>query len=49
MLGGEEKVKELTKKYLDEDWQNLVEDNTFFIGVPKESKYDYRQFLKAKY
>ena len=49
MLGGKEKVIELTKKYLGKKWQNIVEEDTFFNNVPMNSKYDYRQFLKAKY
>lgn len=49
LLGGKDNIIELTKKHLEENWQNIVENETFFKDVPSKSKYDYRQFLKAKY
>ena len=49
ILGGKEKIIELTKKYLNKKWVDVVEEDTFFDNVPSNSKYDYRQFLKAKY
>lgn len=49
ILGGKERIIGLTKRYLDEKWQNIVENNKFFTDVPNNSKYDYRPYLKAKY
>ncbi len=49
ILGGKDKIVELTKKYLDENWQNTIENEALLNKIPKVSKYDYRLFLKAKY
>lgn len=41
VLGGNMEVNELCKKYLNEDYYELLKD------IPK-SKFDYRKFIKAK-
>lgn len=49
ILGGKEKIIQLTQKYLDKKWQDIVEDIDFWKDIPENSKYDYRIFFKAKY
>ena len=47
-LGGKDQVKEMAEKYLEKDWINIINKYNIFDIIKRESKYDYRLFLKAR-
>ena len=49
ILGEKNKIVELSEKYLDKKWVEIIKNKKFFEKIPAKSKYDYRHFLKAKY
>ena len=49
LFGGKENFKLLVHQYLDERYQNIIDDKNFFDRIPKHSKYDFRPYLKARY
>lgn len=49
LLGGKKRVRELSKKYLDDNFNDILEDRLLFDSIPEYSNYDFRPFLKARY
>lgn len=49
LLGGISVVKELSKKYLDNRFNAIINDKKLLEKLPDISQYDYRPYLKAKY
>ncbi len=49
LFGGLNHVQDLSKKYLDERYINIIMDKEITDKLPEHSKYDYRSYLKARY
>lgn len=49
LFGGLNHVHDLSKKYLDERYINIIMDKEITDKLPEHSKYDYRSYLKARY
>lgn len=49
LFGGLNHIQDLSKKYLDERYINIIMDKEITDKLPEHSKYDYRSYLKARY
>lgn len=49
LFGGISIVKQISEKYLDNRYLEILENNSIISQLPKHSKYDYRSYLKARY
>lgn len=49
LFGGLNHIQDLSKKYLDERYINIIMDKEITDKLPEYSKYDYRSYLKARY
>lgn len=49
LFGGLNHIQDLSKKYLDERYIDIIMDKEITDKLPERSKYDYRTYLKARY
>lgn len=49
LFGGIDTVVKLSKKYLEDKYLIILDNQDILSRLPKKSKYDYRSYLKARY